>query len=56
MSRYICIAECPELDTDNEAHCIFSESYLEDKRQYDLEICLCGNSVDLKIIIESEEK
>ena len=55
MSRYICIANCPELDEDNEAHCIFTESYLEGNREYDLEICPCGNTVDLKIIIESEE-
>jgi len=56
MNRYICIANCPELDEDNEAHCIFSESCLEDKREYDLEICPCGNNTDLKIIIESEDK
>lgn len=55
MSKYVCVANCPELDIDNEAHCIFEESYLEDKREYDLEICPCGNTVDLKIIIESEE-
>ena len=54
MNKYKCVAYCPELDEDNERHCIFTEGYLEDKREYDEEICPCGNTTKLILIKESD--
>lgn len=56
MNKYICVAKCPELDRNKDKHCIFTESYLDYKREYCLEICPCGNNEDLKIIVEGEDK
>ena len=50
MKRFICIAKCPELNFDKETHCIFTEKEIEDKKEYDLETCPCGNKTILKEI------
>ena len=50
MKKYRCIAKCPELDSDNKEHCTFTESYLNGKREYDQEICPCGNVEKLELV------
>lgn len=58
---YRCITKCPELGYSNEKHCIFTKGYLDNKREYDKEICPCGNIIELEeikdnIIKEKEGK
>jgi hypothetical protein len=55
MKKYKCVANCPELDCNNEKHCTFTESYLSDKREYDREVCPCGNIEKLELIEDSQE-
>lgn len=54
MKKYKCIANCPELDCDNEKHCTFTESELESKKEYNEEICPCGNCTKLVLINEED--
>ena len=56
MKNYKCITKCPELDYNNEKHCISTESELEDKKEYCLDICPCGNIENLVLIKSAEEK
>lgn len=55
MKKYKCIANCLELDCDNEKHCTFTERELEDKKEYDEEVCPCGNRTKLVLINEEDE-
>lgn len=56
MKRYKCVAKCPELDLNNEHHCVFTEGELESIKEYDEEICPCGNREKLILIEDSETK
>jgi hypothetical protein len=39
MTRYICVAQCPELDTDHHTHCIISQDDFDSGVE-----CPCGNT------------
>lgn len=56
MKRFKCNANCPELDLNNEHHCVFTEVELESIKEYDEEICPCGNREKLVLIEDAEEK
>lgn len=54
MGKVKCIVEkCPEMGKER---CVFPQKYIDDKKEYDLEICPCGNKVKLIVIEEGNNE
>lgn len=55
MSKYMCIAKCPELDYDNEKHCEVIINGEEELLELKDKQCPCGNNPIWNECISYEE-